>query len=1149
MDIPFDRFKKITTESSITNNDNATKTVNDINAPFSFLEWLIQSNLDLGAPENYIQQYSSYLQNWSSTTTKKTDTEKDLVIETYKTLLKQITLKYTTIEEKRYLSNVDFNNPADLDVVIPFYATRLKDIVIFLSKKREEVKYQKIKFNLFGTNMGVKQLIFNLILQLTTTEEFLLDQIIEKPDIADLGNDLSIEIEELYDIDSSYYDINPCDTDDRLSSVDYDPLVFVNFEQAVIQLSNDLGTLVQTNSAFDIFTSDDTALSILSGSSDVDIDNFPESEFFDYVKSKDNLKINIQKQFIENIQGSDSYYLSAGPAFINDEGKTVVSYVTGQNTTSSNEILNYFNREYPTIAHVPNKSSLFSKRLLGGYFTPQNLGISNYYSIKPKFNIIESNIEPNTLQEYPDPNKYGTKRAKFVNHTEDIQWVKADKGNDEKSGEIVNSSNLQKFYNYQSNTETNKFSNAGISRIDDSTDFWTEDQDWKNADVYKLNRSNFFDLSARQRELLVNNGSLFKWSTDIYGNTYGLFKDIQPLRQASLSALYNQEETINISYDCTPLDNGTFLDPITLTNLEISLSADGSTFLPLPEVEKISFGAYFTPDFCKLADGDIVWDCRVFDSEQAPNDFTTDPSVIEVTANPYNGWNLSPTLSTWDAQFFTTKVDCYNTAPAIIQYATVETSLLSTASRGDDYTTLLQEYHSPATTKSTIYNQNNNIYGDLYVRNINNTIIQPASSALSKIFEKYKVDGNDYTEYYSYLINTELNNYLLDIDAVYDTLIFRTPNYVLFEKINYDYTTNEYKSNDKSVYVYNHNNEWRNYGYTGVSDSITKTIKPFFNERENKIYTGCIMVSGEYTDQGIYTGDEPIIYPEIYEYNVDTLNLKKIFPTTSTDLTDFYLPTDALVSNETILRVKEVDTPVLTYNEIIDKYYLVNTCTLSSDMQNDIFSLCKTEFTFENNEFKSNGSLLYIPSVSGQNADAIKEESETISLDISDTTTTIDNVSGYNFNLTIDPAGLSGTSYGFLKFIYNFNDGTDTQTVERSVTDENALVTLDNIDDVTDPRDVSVTHTYFFTGSASETVQAHVSAIDYNFNTTLFTIDIQRIPYTISSAFESMKLLDAKSYIHNEQENTIITLESQDPQYITHVALSGKQLNVNAFNY
>ena len=58
MSLSFDRFKKIDTENSITNPTSKTN-IQDTNNPYSLLEWIINSNLDLGEPQQYIQQYSA----------------------------------------------------------------------------------------------------------------------------------------------------------------------------------------------------------------------------------------------------------------------------------------------------------------------------------------------------------------------------------------------------------------------------------------------------------------------------------------------------------------------------------------------------------------------------------------------------------------------------------------------------------------------------------------------------------------------------------------------------------------------------------------------------------------------------------------------------------------------------------------------------------------------------------------------------------------------------------------------------------------------------------------------------------------------------------------------------------------------------------
>ena len=78
------------------------------------------------------------------------------VKEMYVSLLKDIALNYTTVEEKRFLLNIDYNNPRDLDIIIPFYSRKIKQIAQYYSKKREDVVQSSFRNTLKGSDFGVE---------------------------------------------------------------------------------------------------------------------------------------------------------------------------------------------------------------------------------------------------------------------------------------------------------------------------------------------------------------------------------------------------------------------------------------------------------------------------------------------------------------------------------------------------------------------------------------------------------------------------------------------------------------------------------------------------------------------------------------------------------------------------------------------------------------------------------------------------------------------------------------------------------------------------------------------------------------------------------------------------------------------------------
>ena len=725
MNLSFDRFKKTNTENSITTPD-ATIAVRDTNNPFSLIEWIINSNLDFGAPEQYIQQYSIYLKEWANKNGSKIETNKDLIVESYKNLLKEISLKYTTSEEKRYLANLDFDNPLDLDIAIPFFASRLKDIVLFLAKKREDVKFQKTKFSLFGTNEGTEKLLKNLLLQLTNTDEFILDYLESKPDIGEISKNTVIQTEEFYDIKDTYFNADPCDSTDN-RSIEYDPYIFIDFETAVKNLGNDLGTIIQSGSALDIFTSSDSALTILSDSSDIDYNDFPLSEFFNYIQAESNLNLIPQKDLVNQLLGNNTAYISAGNSQKDVYGNTNVQYVTGAQATATNPLLNFFNTIYPTINYRPDTSNIYTKRQLGGFFTPQHLSTSSFASIAPTFKIREDLLDVNTVYEIPDPTKYGLNELKIVSHTDNATWVKADTSNANKSGDIVQSAKLQKLYNYQSTSENNPAITQGISKVVDNFDFWVGNVSdiWANQDVYPLTKArNILDLETRQTELLVNKGDIHTWKSDIFGNNFCLFKDTRPKPIATLTPFQGECEVEQETVTCVLLNGGSIIDILTGDTLLYTLTADGGE-PPLSistSYATIAYGSYISfthcDDFGNFSN--ITYTCQTIEAEEPPEDFTSLGTTL--TASSATGFAFTEVVDTiWDGWYFATTT-CDDIATT--EFTTLGLPFLS-ASLAPENSTSLVSYTTPVSSRKSIYNQRNNTTGELWVRNINNTIISP----------------------------------------------------------------------------------------------------------------------------------------------------------------------------------------------------------------------------------------------------------------------------------------------------------------------------------------------------------------------------------------------------------------------------------------
>ena len=165
-------LRTVLVKYSITNPEITNEDYRDTITPLSFLDFITNTQADY-TPEEYSSSYSSYLQAWHSKQQGSEKEQKQQFKDYYRQFIKEIVINYTTETEKRFLEKINFNDPADLDVAIPFFANRLKDIALFYKKKRDEGKYviDIITLTIIW-NIKVITIYINILLNLNTESSY-----------------------------------------------------------------------------------------------------------------------------------------------------------------------------------------------------------------------------------------------------------------------------------------------------------------------------------------------------------------------------------------------------------------------------------------------------------------------------------------------------------------------------------------------------------------------------------------------------------------------------------------------------------------------------------------------------------------------------------------------------------------------------------------------------------------------------------------------------------------------------------------------------------------------------------------------------------------------------------------------------------------
>ena len=111
---------------SITNPNVSESNALDVNSPMSFLLFIKTVTISF-EPEILQTYYNEYLKRWNSKKKNSSVVNSNVIVEKYKEFIKDVNLKYTTLEEKEFLSKIDFNDPLDLDTVLIYPNTTIQN--------------------------------------------------------------------------------------------------------------------------------------------------------------------------------------------------------------------------------------------------------------------------------------------------------------------------------------------------------------------------------------------------------------------------------------------------------------------------------------------------------------------------------------------------------------------------------------------------------------------------------------------------------------------------------------------------------------------------------------------------------------------------------------------------------------------------------------------------------------------------------------------------------------------------------------------------------------------------------------------------------------------------------------------------------------
>ena len=458
--------------------------------PYSFIEFLKNTNNNY-TPKVYNEFYLEYISRWQQVKgTLNIDTQ-TLVRNQYIDLMREISLTYSSAQERRFLSNINFNDPEDLEIAIPFFSRKIKEIVLLYKSSRDKLTFQIEKNKRKGTESSVQlALRENIINFLQSSDRFASLNI----ELSSVNSNVKIKLDELVDTYGNYFDLpyNP-PADYNFGGVNRDELYTSNINDIDYRYFIDLDGFLKK------YVYDRVFIEELGKNFTINLDIA-----YDPVCDP----TNIIGEYIEQISVAgitpESYrqlrerlvkkFIGVDYNFVVKNG--VGEVLTGTLFEADNPSGNLLNVNSVSTATVLS-NELKSLRKIGLYFAPEKQNIIKFNKTTNTYAIDFDKLTPNVTYVFPNPDLYGKNYSSDypLIFYYDPAAVTRRLPNTNTYGDPVLDPRAQNFFAYYSRQQT---------------------YDTENINEYSLKTAftSLYDL-----------GYIQDWKQDVYGNEYGLMKD------------------------------------------------------------------------------------------------------------------------------------------------------------------------------------------------------------------------------------------------------------------------------------------------------------------------------------------------------------------------------------------------------------------------------------------------------------------------------------------------------------------------------------------------------------------------------------------------------------------------------------------------
>ena len=866
---------------SITNPNVKRENALDRNVAFTFLEF-IKNVPEFYEPEGLQNYYNEYIRRYNRLSTSKSVDNKQIIIERYREFLRDITLNYSTNAEKKFLSQIDFNDKYDLQVAISFYSKKIRSIISYYQVKRDKLQFSTTRAKLKGSNFGVKQNAYELIVDFLANR----DTAALEYNIDDIKTNLSVSLTEYVDQYTKYFNIEPDEKEYGRNYLEYSP---DGLPESNIFLTND-SVLVE-----EVFA-------------DANI-------FLREIKEVEEVFDNKRKQ-TEKFIGTDYYYLST-----NSVGKTEY----GQLFEAEAPYANFLNTDYPSVA------SVFSNDIKSvrdqGFFKPTNSSIVTIESERLEFFGREF-YPVETLYIFPDPNLFSNDDEIFTFVIDTSRSI-----NNQSKGIAVIQPNTDKnstsMMGYSSEIPIDRDINTDLSFLFDDGYIYDSKKDL-NGNIFGLLKDNNFYRNNFKEEpnrvvknLILNGyqffdtlygeGSAFNYSTvnsgstATYADTYrsGITSFTQFFTAGSDAETTSAKDIFFRYYG----PNQSLIQPPNFSQVDIE---------QLGTIEaNVKEGAFF-----KFSDNEILDDAvstNLSSYTTSTGDFYFTDLIEAGIADFNNGSTVVRALC--DSTHPAASGDfTYNVVASGDNGVTNMEGGLFTDDLTFDYNARGFEsidYNDETLRKTVVNNvlsatesfftkQEN--FGKIYIKNINkpNSLpnVKELTVALPYLDTKF-VGGGEYET----TIKNELSGKVKEFDMFYNTMFIETSSFLIIENIEYDIKTNDFTNSNNTIV------------------NLLSCNTNNFDKVSNRFKVGDDVFYAQLVKEGAINDDSAFkdirIYPRIFKYSYTKRTTEQIYPTLGNPVLNDYPYFNEYI-NEVLLL--ESGKPQLTYsseNELFNLSFIL----------------------------------------------------------------------------------------------------------------------------------------------------------------------------------------------------------------------------------